>query len=79
MKLRCKNKLDHPIRAVPGDTVNVVYTQTKGGKEILSKVVAKCLMDKEMMFNTAFIYELEQGDLGFEQGFIGGLAWENEE
>lgn len=72
MKLRAKTLLSEPIRVAPGDHVHVVHR--RGDRE---RIVADLCIREADSFNTAFIMELEPGDLGFARGFIGGIAQED--
>jgi hypothetical protein len=69
MKLLEKKPLRYPINAHPGDTVIVTYS--KDGKQY---EVAKAAITRDMTFDTAFVAELEEGELGFHSGIIGGMA-----
>ncbi len=74
MKLRTIRKIP-TICCNPGDIVKVRYSQVDhNGKVIKSQEVAAAAITTSMELDTAYIYELENGDLGMECGFIGGMG-----
>lgn len=71
MKMLVKNHLKTPIQIFPGDHVTV--THKRGSAE---RVVADWGVKESGSYNTAFVAELEPGDIGFSRGYVGGIAQE---